>query len=305
MMLDIKGVTKIYGGKVVAVSNVSFQVNNGEIVGFVGLNGAGKTTTIKISCGVLIPNAGTVYVDGYDILREKIEASRRVGWLPEIPIFDPNARALSLLKYIAGFHNITGEAAEKRALELLKDVGLAGLENRKLGTFSQGMRKRFALAASMIADPSNYLFDEVLNGLDPAGINFFRNIAQEFKKKGKAILFSSHILSEVENLADRIVIIHKGKIIKVIDASELENIGTKTLKIVIKNIDNRLIDVLKSYGDIRIENQNVVILSNFKGEPAEINLELSKMGYLIESFNYQKTGLEDYFLSLVGEKNVR
>jgi len=303
-MLDIRGITKIYGRKVIAVNNVSFQVNNGEIVGFVGLNGAGKTTTIKISCGVLTPNSGTVYVDGYDILREKVEASRRVGWLPELPIFDPNARALNLLKYIAGFHNITGTAAEKRALELLKEVGLAGLENRKLGTFSQGMRKRFALAASMIADPSNYLFDEVLNGLDPSGINFFRNIAHEFKKKGKAILFSSHILSEVENLADRIVIIHKGAIIKNINASELANIGTKTLKLVIKNVDEKLVDVLKSYGEVRIEN-NTIILSNFRGEPAEVNLELSKMGYLIESFNYQKTGLEEYFLSLVGEKNVK
>jgi len=303
-MLDIRGITKIYGRKVIAVNNVSFQVNNGEIVGFVGLNGAGKTTTIKISCGVLTPNSGTVYVDGYDILREKVEASRRVGWLPELPIFDPTARALNLLKYIAGFHNITGTAAEKRALELLKEVGLAGLENRKLGTFSQGMRKRFALAASMIADPSNYLFDEVLNGLDPSGINFFRNIAHEFKKKGKAILFSSHILSEVENLADRIVIIHKGAIIKNINASELANIGTKTLKLVIKNVDEKLVDVLKSYGEVRIEN-NTIILSNFRGEPAEVNLELSKMGYLIESFNYQKTGLEEYFLSLVGEKNVK
>ncbi len=302
-MLEIKGITKIYGGKVIGVKDVSFDVRNGEIVGFVGLNGAGKTTTIKISCGVLLPNEGTVLIDGHDIVKDKIEASKRVGWLPEIPIFEPNAKALSLLKYFAGFHGITGLEAEKRSSELLREVGLEGMADRKIRTFSQGMRKRFALAAAMLADPNNYLFDEVLNGLDPAGMHFFRSLAIDFKKKGKSILFSSHILSEVENLADRIVIIHKGKIIKIMNASELQGLGSKTLKITIRNLDGKVYDILKSYGEVSVAG-NVVTVRNFNGEPSAVNSELAKQGYLIESFNYEKTGLEDYFLSLVGEKNA-
>jgi len=301
-MIEIKEITKIYGGKVIAVNKVSFDVKNGEIVGFVGLNGAGKTTTIKISCGVLIPNEGTVLIDGYDIQKEKIEASKRVGWLPENPIFEPNAKALSLLKYFAGFYGLTGLQAEKRSLELLKEVGLEGVSDRKLRTFSQGMRKRFALAATMLANPNNYLFDEVLNGLDPSGIHFFRNLALDFKKQGKAVLFSSHILSEVENLADVIVIIHKGKIIKTMSSSELQGIGTRALKIVIKNLDDKAIDILKSYGEVTVEG-NTVIVKGSNIEPSDINLGLSKQGYLIDSFTYEKVGLEDYFLSLIGEKS--
>ncbi len=299
-MLEIRGLTKIYENKVVAVDDISFEVRNGEIVGFVGLNGAGKTTTIKVSCGVLLPTRGTVFVDGLDITKEKIEASKRVAWLPEIPIFDPNAKPIPLLKYFAGFYGITGSKAEAIAIELLKKVGLEEHFNKKLGKYSQGMRKRFALAASMISDPPNYLFDEVLNGLDPSGIHFFKSLAFEFKKQNKAVLFSSHILSEVENLADRVVIIHKGKIIKILSASDLRTSGKKVLRIEFKKLDNNLLDFLKSYGEVEVEG-NLVIVSGFEGEPAELNLELSKRGYMINSLEYRKTSLEEYFLKLIGE----
>ncbi len=237
-MIEIRELTKIYPGNKLAIDSVTFDVKDGEIVGFVGLNGAGKTTTIKISCGILLPTKGTVIIDGYDIVKDKVEASKRIGWLPEIPIFDNNAKAISLLKYFAGFHGITGRKAEELAKELFKKVGLEGFEERKIGTYSQGMKKRFALAASLISDPQNFLFDEVLNGLDPTGIRFFRELALELKRNGKAVLFSSHILSEVENLADRVIIIHKGKIIKIMGIDEIKIGSEPVLKITINNLEN-------------------------------------------------------------------
>jgi ABC-2 type transport system ATP-binding protein len=300
-MLEIRELTKIYSGNKPAIDSVTFDVKDGEIVGFVGLNGAGKTTTIKISCGALLPTKGTVFVDSYDIVKDKVEASKRVAWLPEIPIFDNNAKAIKLLKYFAGFHGISGDKAEKLARELLKRVGLEGFEEKKIGSYSQGMKKRFALAAALISDPQNFLFDEVLNGLDPTGIRFFRELALELKKDKKAVLFSSHILSEVENLADRIVIIHKGKIIKIMYADELKNYSEPVLKITISNLNPQIVNYLSSLGEVNIEGKNIT-LRKYKEDPALINSELVKMGASITSFFEQKEGLEEFFLKLIGEK---
>ena len=211
-MISIKNVSKSFGS-VKALDDVSFDVRNGEVVGYVGLNGAGKTTTIRIAVGVLPPDDGDVEIDGFSIVRDKRRASERIGWIPEIPLFERDFKALDYFIYIAGFHGIRGDEARRLGRELLEKVGLGDAMNKKLGHYSQGMRKRFALALSLINDPPNFLFDEVLNGLDPQGIAFFRELALEFKKNGKAVLFSSHILTEVENIADRVVFIHKGRII--------------------------------------------------------------------------------------------
>ena len=300
-MLEIRELTKIYSGNKPAIDSVTFDVKDGEIVGFVGLNGAGKTTTIKISCGALLPTKGTVFVDGYDIVKDKVEASKRVAWLQEIPIFDNNAKAIKLLKYFAGFHGISGDKAEKLARELLKKVGLEGFEEKKIGSYSQGMKKRFALAAALISDPQNFLFDEVLNGLDPTGIRFFRELALELRRNKRAVLFSSNILSEVENLADRIVIIHKGKIIKIMYAEELKNYSEPVLKITIANLNPQIVNYLYSLGEVNIEGKNIT-LRKYKEDPALINSELVKMGASITSFFEQKEGLEEFFLKLIGEK---
>ena len=221
-MIVINGVSKSFNGFKV-LDNVSFTVNNGEIVGFVGLNGAGKTTTIRITVGVLPPDEGDVYINNYSITREKKRASLYIGWVPEIPLFEKDFKALDYFIYIAGFYGIPTIEAKRLGRELLEMVGLEDAINKKLGTFSQGMKKRFALALSLINDPPNIIFDEVLAGLDPQGILFFRKIVKEFKNKNKAILFSSHILSEVQDIADRVVFIHRGKIIADMSMGEIRS----------------------------------------------------------------------------------
>ncbi len=176
-MLEIKNLTKVFSPRQgPAINSVSFDVRNGEIVGFVGLNGAGKTTTIRIAVGVSLSTSGTAVIDGHNITTEKPEASKSLGWVPEIPNFEPNARAWMMMQYLAGFYGIDRTEAKKRSKELLSSVGLSGHENRKLRTYSQGMKKRFSLAVSLISNPQNFLFDEVLNGLDPEGILFFREL---------------------------------------------------------------------------------------------------------------------------------
>ncbi|TMI52412.1 ABC transporter ATP-binding protein [Candidatus Bathyarchaeota archaeon] len=300
-MFEIKAATKVFSAKQgPAISSVSFDVRNGEIVGFVGLNGAGKTTTIRIAVGVSLPTSGTVVIDGRDITREKPEASKSIGWVPEIPNFEPNAKAWKLMRYLAGFYGIDRKEATKESKDLLASVGLSGFENRKFRTYSQGMKKRFSLAVSMLSNPQNFLFDEVLNGLDPEGIQFFRQLMMGQKKVNKAILLSSHILTEVENLADRVVFIHKGKVVKTATRDELASYAAKgtTLRIQFQNITDDAVSYLKTLGTVLIEG-NAIVLSDFQGDSSQVNTELVKRGLQVREIKHERTGLEEYFFEII------
>jgi ABC-2 type transport system ATP-binding protein len=301
-MIKIEALTKNYtrAGSP-ALDGVSFDVNDGEIVGFVGLNGAGKTTTIRIGCGVTLPTSGSVSVEGRDIVREKSEASRFIGWVPEFPNFEQNAKARDLLVYLAGYHGISKEEALKRSEDLFQRVNLSGFERKKLRTYSQGMKKRFSLAAALLPDPKNYLFDEILNGLDPEGIRFIRALMVDLKRHGKAVLLSSHILTEIENISDRVVFIHRGKIIKIATRDELAKIESASglLKIVIQNSNDDAIGYLRTLGDVRVEGETIW-LSNFIVDPTQVSTELIKRGFLIREFSVEKSNLEEYFFKLVG-----
>ncbi len=301
-MLEINNLTKIFSTRQgPAINSVSFGVRNGEIVGFVGLNGAGKTTTIRIAVGISLPTSGTAVIDGHDITSEKPEASKSLGWVPEIPNFEPNAKAWTMMRYLAGFYGINRTEAKKQSKELLSSVGLSGFENRKLRTYSQGMKKRFSLAVSLISNPQNFLFDEVLNGLDPEGIHFFRELMMAQRKLGKAILLSSHILTEIENLADRVVFIHRGKIVKTATRDELANYTGQggVLKIILQNITDDAVTYLKTLGGtIQVEG-NAVSLSNFQGDSSQVNAELVKRGFSVREIKHEKSGLEEYFFDLI------
>jgi ABC-2 type transport system ATP-binding protein len=301
-MLKIEALTKKYtrhGSP--AIDSISFDVNDREIVGFVGLNGAGKTTTIRIGSGVTLPTSGTVLAEGHDIVKEKAEASKHLGWVPEFPNFEQNARARDLMVYFAGYHGISKDEALKRTEDLFQRVSLAGFEKKKLRTYSQGMKKRFSLAAALLPDPKNYLFDEILNGLDPEGIRFIRGLMINLKQRGKAVLLSSHILTEIENISDRVVFIHKGKIIKIATRDELAKVesASASLKIVIQNLNDDALGYLRTLGEVRIEG-NTIWLSNFVTDPAQISTELIKRGFLIREFNVERSNLEEYFFKLVG-----
>ena len=299
-MIDLQGATKVFskGGKP-AAEDISFRVADGEIVGFVGLNGAGKSTTIRLAAGVSLPTSGRIMVDGHDVVTDKVEACRRLGWVPEIPNFEPNSKAISLMEYFAGFYDIPSAEIRSRSMDLLKSVGLEGEEQKKLRAYSQGMKKRFSLGASMLGSPKNYLFDEVLNGLDPEGIRYFRRLMVDLRGKGAAVLLSSHILVEVESIADRVVIIHKGRVIKTISRADLATVGSPTIRLVLRNADERALSYLKSIGETEVDGDAVLIRSGM--DTGKLNHELSTMGYEVTEISSRKEGLEDYFLSLIGE----
>jgi ABC-2 type transport system ATP-binding protein len=203
------------------------------------------------------------------------------------------------MRYFAGFYGVPPPEIEPRSMGLLKSVGLEGSESMKIRTYSQGMKKRFSLAASMLGSPKNYLFDEVLNGLDPEGIRYFRRLMFDLRSQGCAVLLSSHILFEVESLADRVVVIHRGKVIKTIARGDLAAAGATVIRIVIKNLDDQALSYLRTLGDVRTEGSAVLLASD--AEPSQVNAELLKRGYQVSEFAQQKEGLEDYFLNLIGE----
>jgi len=296
-MIEVKSVSKSFGGRRV-LHEVSFTVRNGEVVGYVGLNGAGKTTTIRIAVGVLPPDSGDVYIDGHSVTNEKRAASRLVGWVPESPIFEHDFKAIDYFVYLAGYYGYSTSEARRLGRELLEMVGLGDALNKKLAAYSQGMKKRFALTVSLINDPPNFIFDEVLNGLDPQGIAFFRDLTSKFKRQNKAVLFSSHILSEVQGLADRVVFIHRGKIIGVYTMDEIARSAKPAIIVRVDRVDNVLLSKLSSFGETRVEGDKIIV-SNPSADPAEINKAVFEAGYKVLELKASERTLEEFFFDLI------
>ena len=305
-MIDIESVTKVYTPKSPpAVDSLNLEMKDGEILGLVGLNGAGKTSTIRMSAGIILPTSGRVLVDGHDMVKDKIKAAAQVGWIPEFPNFEPNAKPVQLMKYYAGFYGLNGKEADERIEHLLSIVGLEAHLDKKLRDYSQGMKKRFAIAESIIGNPQNVLFDETLNGLDPEGVVFVRNLMFGIKKEGKSVLLSSHILSEVEDVADRVAIINHGKLVKVLKRNELHSLGNTVIKMVVDNYDEQFLKILKDYGESRFDG-HFVFLSDLNVPDSEIPSipdSIIKSGYRIREFMPMGETLEEYFFKLIGEKN--
>lgn len=209
MSIEVNGLTKIYGEQK-AVDNISFAVGKGEIVGFLGPNGAGKSTTMKIITGYLQSDGGHAVVCGIDVKSKPIETKKRIGYLPEAnPLyFDMYVR--EYLDFIADLHHVKNKKA--RIEEVIGMVGLTPESKKKIGQLSKGYKQRVGLAAALIHDPEVLILDEPTSGLDP---NQIVEIREVIKKLGlnKTVLFSSHILQEVEAICDRVVIINKGKLV--------------------------------------------------------------------------------------------
>ncbi|MEM1646345.1 MAG: ABC transporter ATP-binding protein [Ignisphaera sp.] len=298
-MINIDSISKWFGS-FRALDSVSFDVRNGEVVGFVGPNGAGKSTTIRICVGVLPPDEGDVLVNGYSIKENKRVASKYIGWVPEIPIFEPDEKALDYFIYLAGYYGIGVSEARELGKKLLEEVGLGNAMRVKLKNFSLGMKKRFALAVSMINNPDNFLFDEVLNGLDPVGIAFFRDLVKKFKKENRAVLFSSHILKEVEDLVDRVVFINRGRIAKIMTMDEVKTSLKPVLIIKLRTVDDKAVDIARDYGEsVRVEKDSIYIHSP-RVEPADVVEVFVRNGYKVDGVKKEETSLEDVFFRIIG-----
>jgi len=219
--IEFKNVSKWYKS-IRALNNISFTINEGEIFGYIGPNGAGKTTTMKIIVGLLQDYQGNVLIDGENIRTNSNTIKKKIGYMPQEVGFQEWRKVYHLLETFGRLNGIPKTILKERIPEVLDLVGLRDVEKRKIIHLSGGMKQKLRMAQSLIHDPDILILDEPLSGLDPLSRFQFKNIIKELRSRGKTILFSSHILSDLEGVADRIGILNFGQIIKIGKPEELQ-----------------------------------------------------------------------------------
>jgi len=283
--------------KVTALTDLSLEVKRGEIFGFLGPNGAGKTTTFKLLLGLLHPTRGKIFLWGED--HDKIELKSKIGFLPESPYFYNYLKAKEYLHLCGQLFGITFKKRQHKVDSLLELVGLKDHKNALIKTYSKGMLQRLGLAQALINDPELLILDEPMSGLDPLGRKEVRDIMLELKAQGKTIIFSTHILSDVETVCDRVGIIIKGKLKDCGPIENLLNPKIKSFEICIKGLPIETINNLRERGLPLIQ----------RGEESFIQVEevkvndllhdlLNKGGELISLIPRKET-LEDLYVSQI------
>ena len=296
-IIEVRGLTKSFN-EIIAVDDLSFTVNKKEVYGFLGQNGAGKSTTIRMLLSLVIPSHGEIKIFGLDLLKNRNEILQRVGAIIEKP---------DLYKYLTAIENLGFFAAmsglkldRKRLLENLEKVGLVERADSKVKTYSQGMKQRLGIAVALVHDPDLVILDEPMNGLDPQGIADIRQLINHLSKDlGKAVFISSHLLSEMEQVADSLLIIHKGK--KIAEGNMQQLLNPERSRIEVEtNTAVELEQKLKAtaWGSKIVSVNGRKLTMQMKRE--EIPAFVQQMGEMKEDIYsiQKKNSLEDYFLSL-------
>ena len=212
-MLQLKHVSKTYNKTKKAVDDITISIEPGQIVGFIGPNGAGKTTTLKMITGLLNPDSGTLKVNGFDIIKEALEAKSQFGFVSD----DPNAflklKGFDFLNFIADMYDISTEERRSLITEYAKLLSLEDALNQKIASYSHGMRQKIMVIAALLNNPQLLILDEPLTGLDPQSSYLLKDLMKKRAQSGKSVFFSTHVLEVAEKLCDQIIIINHGKII--------------------------------------------------------------------------------------------
>ena len=224
-VITIQGLTKRFGD-IVAVDDLSFEVDQGTVVGFLGPNGAGKTTTLRTLLGLVTPTAGTARIDGRPY-RELTDPIRHVGAVLEASSFHPGRSARNHLRVVA----TAADLPLARADAVLDQVGLTNAARRRVGGFSLGMRQRLGLATALLGDPQVLILDEPANGLDPEGVHWLRGLLRQLADQGRTVLVSSHVLAEVQQTVDRVLIVNDGTLRYAGPLTELDDLESAFLRL--------------------------------------------------------------------------
>lgn len=211
-MLEIINVSKSYGKTEKAVDNLSLTIGNGEIIGFIGPNGAGKTTTIKMITGILKPDEGTIRINGYDINDDPITAKSAFGFVPDTPDMFLRLKGIEYLNFIGDIYRVPSDQRGQKINELATDFEMSHALNDKLISYSHGMRQKIVIMGALIHNPSVWILDEPMTGLDPKSSFQLKEMMRSHAKEGNTVFFSTHVLEVAEKLCDKVVIINKGKV---------------------------------------------------------------------------------------------
>lgn len=239
-MIRIKNVTKIYNNNVKAIDNLNLTVNDGEIVGFIGPNGAGKTTALKMQTGILEPTTGEIYINKYNIEEEPLTAKQEIGYISDNPDMFLRLKGIEFLNLIADIYKVDTKTRQKRIKDLAKTFELEDALNDQMQNYSHGMRQKMMVMAALIHNPSVWILDEPLIGLDPKSAFALKKMMRQHADAKNSVLFSTHVLEVAEKLCDKIIVINHGKTIFFGTLAELkEKYNKKDLeKIFLEMVDH-------------------------------------------------------------------
>lgn len=288
--IETKKLTKYYG-KDRGIIDLDLTVEEGEIFGFIGPNGAGKSTTIRTLLSLIYPTSGSATIFGKDVVKDGPAIRQEIGYLPSEVFYYDNMRAIDLLRYSASFYDKPKTQIEKRIAELAKllDLNL----KKKIDDLSYGNKKKVGIIQGLLHEPKLIILDEPTGGLDPLIQQKFFNLLKEENKRGATILFSSHILSEVQKLCHRVAIIKEGKIIKVQKISELlENNYKRFILETAEKVDKKYFEGIKGVSDLMISDGSVNFL--YRGHINDITGKIA--GLNLNNMLVEEPDLEEIFL---------
>jgi ABC-2 type transport system ATP-binding protein len=302
MALHVRGLTKIYGSQY-AIKDLNFSIEKGEIVGFLGPNGAGKSTTMKIITGFIPPTSGSVELDQFNIAEHILEIRKRIGYLPENNPLYLDMYVREFLFFMARVSRISPTKAKQRVGEVIEQVGLGPEQHKKIGMLSKGYRQRVGLAHAIIHEPELLLLDEPTSGLDPNQIIEIRNLINELGKE-KTILFSSHILSEVEAIARRVIILNHGIIMTDQPIKNLLSSVGQQQKLILEvdapGLGREFLEKIEGVLAVKLLQPTrfeITALDSFSARKS-ISREVSQAGFTILALQNQEFTLEEIFRKL-------
>ena len=308
-MIEVKNVTKKYG-KFVAIDNISFTINEGEIVGLLGPNGAGKSTTMNMLTGFIDQTEGEIIIDGYDMLKKPKKAKKEIGYMPEgVPLYT-DLTVKEFVTYMAELKKVDKKTRKEKIQKIIEQTGLKDVEKKLIKNLSRGYKQRVSMAGALVGEPKILILDEPTVGLDPKQITEIRNLIKELGKT-HTIILSSHILSEVSQVCSKDIIINKGKLVAIDTPENLENkVSNKNcIYITVEDPDDKMEEVkdkIKGIKSIELVEKNEDGTKQYMIESKEnIDLrkilftELAKENITIFEMKKADSTLEDAFMKII------
>ena len=311
-MIQVENITKKYGN-FTAVDSISFEIDEGEIVGFLGPNGAGKSTTMNMITGFIEPSKGRIIVDGYDISKKPKKAKKQIGYMPEgVPLYS-DLTVKEFVAYMADLKGCDRKTKNEEIEKVLNETGLLNVQNKLTRNLSRGYKQRVSMAGALVGNPKVIILDEPTVGLDPKQVTEIRALIKELGKKHTVIL-SSHILSEVSQICNRVIIINKGKIIAIDTPENLENkvVQNNAIYVTVEDTENKMGNIkqkINSITDIELvsENEDKTKKYIIKGEK-DVDLRkaifetFAKEGIPIFEMKKADATLEEAFMKLINDE---
>ena len=308
-MIEVKNVTKRYG-KFVAVDNISFTIKEGEIVGLLGPNGAGKSTTMNMLTGFIDQTDGEIVINGYDMLKKPKKAKKEIGYMPEgVPLYT-DLTVKEFVTYMAEIKNVDRKERKEKVQKIIEQTGLKDVEKKLIKNLSRGYKQRVSMAGALVGEPKILILDEPTVGLDPKQITEIRNLIKELGKTHTVIL-SSHILSEVSQICNKVIIINKGKIVAVDTPENLEQkvSSRNCIYVTVEDTENKMENVKEKINEITklelLQNNEDGTKQYMIESEENIDLrktlftELAKENITIFEMKKADSTLEDAFMKLI------